>query len=122
MLINLLENAAKYTPTGTPIEISAARDDSNVIVDVCDHGPGLPPEGEQVFEKFVRGDHLGVSGVGLGLAICKGVVEAHGGTIHASNREGDGAKFRIRLPLVDGPPVIPEPASDVAATSAEVMS
>jgi two-component system sensor histidine kinase KdpD len=116
VLVNLLENAAKYTPAGTPIEIQASRTDGEVEIEVSDRGPGLP-EGEEtrVFEKFhrARPAEQGEPGVGLGLAICRAIVTAHGGHIRARNREGGGASFTFALPLegeapVGGLPEIPE--------------
>jgi two-component system sensor histidine kinase KdpD len=116
VLINLLENAARHTPPGTPVELSAraeGRGDggSEVVVEVADRGPGIPPDIlPRVFEKFFRGP--GAGGTGLGLAICRAVVEAHGGTIEAANREGGGAAFRFRLPVVGQPPALTaEPAA-----------
>jgi two-component system, OmpR family, sensor histidine kinase KdpD len=109
VLINLLENAIKYTPHDTPIEISATAAPDAVTVAVADRGPGIPPGDEQrIFEKFYRvADAAG--GVGLGLAICKGMVEAHGGRIWAENRPGGGALFRFTLPLDGTPPqLVPE--------------
>jgi two-component system, OmpR family, sensor histidine kinase KdpD len=105
---NLLENAAKYTPPGSPIEIAASCDDAGVTVEISDRGPGLPAgTTERVFEKFFRA-HTGTApGTGLGLAICRGIVHAHGGTITAENREGGGAVFRFTLPLQGSPPSVP---------------
>lgn len=109
IFINLLENAAKYTPPRTPIEIRAARTDSGIVIEVADHGPGIPKESElQVFEKFFRGPSTGTYGVGLGLAICKGIVEAHGGAISLESKPGEGALFRVTLPSSGEPPSIPE--------------
>ncbi len=72
-----------------------------------DHGPGLPAGAEEaVFDKFFRGPHPGVPGAGLGLAICRGVVSAHGGTIHAENRPEGGAAFHIVLPSGGTPPAL----------------
>ena len=101
VFINLLENAAKYTPDGSPIEVSAAASDREVTVEVADRGPGISPGDEKkIFEKFYRGKLAGsASGVGLGLTICRAVVEAHGGKIWAENRPGGGASFRFTLPL-----------------------
>ena len=101
VLINVLENAAKYTPAGTPIEISAALTDGAVRVDIADRGPGLPPgEESQIFEKFHRAPSAAAGGgVGLGLTICRGIVTAHGGRMWAENRAGGGAVFRFTLPL-----------------------
>jgi two-component system sensor histidine kinase KdpD len=111
VFINLLENAVKYTPPGTPIEISATAVDGAVRVDVADRGPGLPPGEElRVFEKFYRVPAAtATSGVGLGLTICRGIITAHGGRIWAENRPGGGAVFRFTLPL-SGPPQASVPA------------
>ena len=108
VFINLLENAAKYSPVGSPIEIAAAIRDREVIVSVSDRGPGIPAGDEQrIFEKFYRasqGDAVG--GVGLGLTICRGIIQAHGGRIWAEHRAGGGAVLRFALPH-DGPPEPP---------------
>ena len=110
VLTNLLENAAHYTPAGTPIEITArATADGQVSVEIADHGPGLPGGTEQrVFEKFFR-MHTNESrhGIGLGLAIARGIVEAHGGQITAANRPGGGgAVFQFTIPIPVMPPVL----------------
>jgi len=108
VFINLLENALKYTPSGSPIELSAERAGSMVIVSVADRGPGIPADQiDQVFEKFYRlpREREG-GGAGLGLAICRGIVEAHGGRIWAENRDGGGAVFRFILPLDGVPPIV----------------
>jgi two-component system sensor histidine kinase KdpD len=102
VLINLLENAVKYSPEGGQVAVSAqAIDREAVQVTVSDHGPGIPEEDlERVFEKFYRVKRFeNVVGTGLGLSICKGVVEAHGGTIRAENQPGGGVSFRFTLPL-----------------------
>jgi two-component system, OmpR family, sensor histidine kinase KdpD len=101
VLFNLIENAIKYAPPGTPIEVQARRLGDAVEVEIADHGPGLPAgEETRVFEKFHRLTEPGSpGGVGLGLAICRGIVEAHGGTITASNRATGGASFRFTLPI-----------------------
>jgi two-component system, OmpR family, sensor histidine kinase KdpD len=101
-LFNLLDNAAKYTPTGTAISLGAHRDGDRIALQVADEGPGLPEDArERVFDKFYR-VHAADSqraGTGLGLAICRGFVEAMGGTITAANRgNGAGAVFTIVLP------------------------
>jgi two-component system sensor histidine kinase KdpD len=109
VLINLLENAAKYTSAGSPITISARVEDQAVTVDVADRGPGLPPgEESRIFEKFYRsvGSPPG-PGVGLGLTICRGIIQAHGGKIWAENRPGGGAVFRFTLPIEGTPPTLP---------------
>lgn len=104
---NLLENAAKYTTPGSVIEISARVAGTDVEVSVCDNGPGLPPGREQaIFEKFTRGkDESNVVGVGLGLAIARAIVVAHGGHIEARNRAQGGACFVFKLPI-GNPPVV----------------
>jgi len=103
VLVNLVENALKHTPAGTPIEIRASMSDVAAVLEVADRGPGIPAGSEtRVFEKFVR--ESGAGGVGLGLAICKGIVQAHGGTIRASNRESGGASFVVTLPFTEAPP------------------
>jgi two-component system sensor histidine kinase KdpD len=97
VLINLFENAIKYTPKGTTLSLSASERLFTVTVELADHGPGIPPgEEEHIFEKFVRGHNAG-GGVGLGLAICRAIIHAHGGKIWVENREGGGAVFRFTL-------------------------
>ena len=105
VLINLLDNAVKHTPGGSPIEITAwAREDA-VTVEIADHGPGLAPgDEERVFDKFYRSNAPTSRGVGLGLAICRGIVEAHGGRISAQNRPDGGVAFRFTIPLTGTPP------------------
>jgi two-component system sensor histidine kinase KdpD len=112
VLVNLLENAAKYTPPGTRIGITASPSDDTVEITVWDEGPGLPPgDSETLFDKFTRGEReSAVPGVGLGLAICRAIVEAHGGTIRAAPRSGGGARFTFTLPLAQAPAVEAEPA------------
>jgi two-component system, OmpR family, sensor histidine kinase KdpD len=130
LLVNLLENAAKYTPPGSALEISArvqlGGGGANaaaeaVLLDVRDHGPGIPPgEEEKVFAKFFRGQSTsstGVPGAGLGLPICRGVAEAHGGwlrVIPAAERDdgGDGARFRVSIPSGGAPQLLPPEAGD----------
>jgi two-component system sensor histidine kinase KdpD len=105
VLVNLLENAIKHTPPGTRITISAGIEDGAVRVVVDDHGPGLPPgPPERLFAKFQRGDTEsgGPKGAGLGLAICKAIIDAHGGYIAAMQRPGGGARFVFTLPTAAG--------------------
>lgn len=105
---DLLDNVAKYTPAGTPVEISARALEGAVEVVVEDAGPGLAAGTEEkVFEKFYRGAHSGTQGAGLGLAICKGIVEAHGGTLRAGAGARGGARFTLTLPLVGVAPSVP---------------
>jgi len=113
VLFNLLDNAAKYSPSGTTISIRSQRDKDSMMLQILDEGDGIPPaELESVFDKFYRvqkGDHVR-PGTGLGLAISRGFVEAMRGTITAANRtDGRGAALTIRLPI----------ASDAAAFSNE---
>ena len=114
VLANLLENAAKYAPSSTPIEISAQHFPGRVVVEVADRGPGIPAGAEaKLFDKFYRVNaESAQSGVGLGLAICKAIVGAHGGTITAANRAGGGAVFRVELPAEAPPAIEAEPNAD----------
>jgi two-component system sensor histidine kinase KdpD len=107
VLVNLLENVAKYTPEGTPVEVAAARVDNQVELAVRDHGPGVPAGREaDLFRKFERGQRESATpGVGLGLALCRAIVEAHGGRMQAGNAAGGGARFVVRLPLGEPPPL-----------------
>jgi two-component system sensor histidine kinase KdpD len=100
VLCNLLENAAKYTPPGSPIEIGATASSERVMVTIDDHGPGLPKGREvAIFQLFERGrKESAMPGVGLGLAICRAIVEAHGGTIRGETRPQGGARFTFELP------------------------
>ncbi len=101
VLINLIDNASKFTPPDTPIEIYANLDNDKIIVSVEDYGPGIvEDEVNKLFDKFYRGRKLITDrGLGLGLAICKKIIEAHGGKIWAENRKEGGAAFRFTLPL-----------------------
>jgi two-component system sensor histidine kinase KdpD len=102
VLRNLLLNAAQYTPAASPIEVWAGAEANVVRVEIRDHGAGVPPElHERIFAKFVRAAEAErrAEGVGLGLAICKGLVEAHGGAITVHDRPGGGAVFAFTLPL-----------------------
>jgi two-component system sensor histidine kinase KdpD len=114
VLSNLLENAGKYTPAGSTVGVSARRHGIWLEVAVSDDGPGLPPgQEEAVFDKFVRGERESAKpGVGLGLAICRAIVEAHGGTIRAANRPEGGVAFVFTLPL-GTPPDMQLPDEDM---------
>jgi two-component system, OmpR family, sensor histidine kinase KdpD len=97
---SLLSNAVAHGRSNQPIEVSAARDDSMLVLSVADHGPGLEPgEENKVFEKFYRGPRTRPGGLGLGLSIARQLVEAHGGQIVAQNRPDGGARFSIHLPI-----------------------
>lgn len=106
---NLLENAAKYSPPGNPIEIGVRTQDGRLEVSVCDSGAGFSRPGDAtLFDMFVRGEAESAKpGVGLGLAICRAIVEAHDGTITAANRLQGGACVTFTLPLGE-PPVVEE--------------
>jgi len=113
VFLNLLENAVKYTPPGSDIDIDAHVEPAGkdtapgwIEIAIRDRGPGLKPgEEDKIFVKFYRSvatsQHMGV---GLGLAICRAIIKAHGGTITAANRQGGGAEFRIKMPLDGMPP------------------
>jgi len=105
---NLVENADRYSPKRLPIEIAGGIEGPEIRFTVSDRGPGLRPGEEQrAFEKFYRGpDVTDHQGAGLGLAISKGIVEAHGGRIEGSNRPGGGAEFTVWLPLEGEPPAV----------------
>ncbi|HEY8100698.1 MAG TPA: two-component system sensor histidine kinase KdpD [Burkholderiaceae bacterium] len=116
VLCNLLENASKYTPANTIISISANVSDQLLNVVVSDSGPGLPSgREEELFEKFTRGEReSSTPGVGLGLAICRAIVEAHGGTIRAERALEGGAAFIFTIPL-GSPPAMPEDEANLNA-------
>jgi two-component system sensor histidine kinase KdpD len=97
---NLFDNAAKYTPPGTRVGVSGVVDGTQLRITVDDDGPGLPPgDPARLFDKFQRGgEEITIVGVGLGLAICRAIIEAHGGTISARNRASGGARFEFTLP------------------------
>jgi two-component system sensor histidine kinase KdpD len=108
VLVNLVDNAAKYTPPGSPIEVRSRAVPGGVEVEVCDRGPGVPlGQEEAIFEKFRRGP-LGGNGMGLGLTICRGIITCHGGTIRCENRPDGGARFSFVLPREGDPPPTPE--------------
>jgi two-component system sensor histidine kinase KdpD len=108
VLINLLENVLRYTPEKSPLEITAEASNFAVKISVADEGPGIPSGLEnQLFEKFYRvRNEAAQSGVGLGLAICRAIIEAHGGGIQAQNRPTGGAVFSFMIPLDHAPPVL----------------
>jgi signal transduction histidine kinase len=101
VILNLLENAAKYAPLPAPISVALARVDGAARVEVRDGGPGLPPEAcERVFARFVRAreDGDGTRGLGLGLYLCRSIIERHGGRIGVDSAFGQGATFWFELP------------------------
>jgi two-component system, OmpR family, sensor histidine kinase KdpD len=114
-LVNLLENALKYTPAGTSIEIAARRAGNGIEIELADRGPGLPDPVEPLFEKFVRRAPAGTGGVGLGLPIARGIARAHGGDVTAANRPGGGARFVVSLPLGAGAPAAIAPELEASS-------
>ena len=118
VLVNLLQNATKYTPPGTVIGVTASVETDGLNVAVWDEGPGLPAGHEQdLFEKFTRGHaESAVPGIGLGLAICRAIIEAHGGQIRTENRASGGARFTFTLPLEPPPPFETDEESDLELT------
>jgi two-component system OmpR family sensor kinase len=108
---NLLSNAIKYSPDGGVIAVDAALATDDVVVTVADHGIGIPAADlDRLFERYHRGSNVsGIVGTGVGLYLVKMVVDMHGGTVMVDSKEGDGARFTIRLPL--------KPAAAVESTA-----
>ncbi|MBX9724310.1 MAG: DUF4118 domain-containing protein, partial [Candidatus Obscuribacterales bacterium] len=116
VFVNLLENAIKYTPDKATIELTARLEDEHMIFDVADNGPGIPAAlRSQVFEKFYRQEAQTASGAGLGLAICKGIIEAHSGKIWVEENSGGGALFRFTIPIDSQVPSMPPELPEEAA-------
>ena len=108
VLVNLLDNACNYSPPEAPISIEAVIRRGKLVIAVTDEGKGIPPDDlERIFDKFYRVPGTASGGTGLGLSICRGLVEAHGGTLTAENAPGAGARFIIMLPA-DAPPPVKE--------------
>jgi two-component system sensor histidine kinase KdpD len=103
VLVNILDNALKYSPPDSPIEINGRQVAQQIEIAIADHGIGIPPEDLlRVFDKFYRVQRPhNVPGTGLGLSICKGIVEAHGGRIWAENNPGGGTIIKLALPIED---------------------
>jgi two-component system sensor histidine kinase KdpD len=113
LLCNLLENAAKYTPADSRIELAANVQGDQMALTVADDGPGVPAGREEaIFDKFTRGERESAKpGVGLGLAICRAIAQAHGGAIVAGRSPLGGAQFTVTLPL-GSPPAAPALETD----------
>ena len=111
VVVNVLENAAKHTPEGSPVDVGVRSDEREVLVEILDRGQGIAPgELDRVFDAYRRASTPRDSaGTGLGLALCRAIVRAHGGRIWVENRDGGGAAFRVALPREDAPVV---PAED----------
>jgi two-component system sensor histidine kinase KdpD len=107
VLANLLENAGKYTPSSSPVEIRVRPVSGALHISVHDHGPGVPKgQEEAIFEKFTRGHvESATPGMGLGLAICRAIVEAHGGRIWSESARGAGSTFTFTLPMGTPPSI-----------------
>ena len=103
LMLNLLDNAVKHTPSGRSIDVSWSTDNGSAKVEVSDEGPGIPSEHlPHIFDRFYRVDKARSrdgGGVGLGLSICRWIAQAHGGSIEAGNAPGRGAKFTVHLPI-----------------------
>lgn len=108
VMVNLLDNADKYSPQGASIDIYVEAAQDGLVISVADRGPGIPVLlREKIFDKFFRiHAESAQSGVGLGLSICRAIVEAHGGSIRAVNRNGGGTIFRLNIPMLERPPTI----------------
>jgi two-component system sensor histidine kinase KdpD len=118
VLTNLLDNARSYA-AGSPVQVVACQAGDTVELRVVDHGPGIPgPERERVFDQFYRlkGGGKRPEGTGMGLAICRGIVQAHGGRLRVETAPGGGAGFVLTLPVSSRP----APAAEPALTDPEV--
>jgi len=106
-LVNVIENAAKFSPKGGEVRVAATRVDGELLISISDEGPGIPPDQrEKVFNMFFTGGEgdRGKYGSGLGLAICSGMIGAHGGRIEAlPGPDGRGTTIEIHLPLIEPP-------------------
>jgi two-component system sensor histidine kinase KdpD len=105
VLENLVENAAKYAPSGTAVRVSARVSGGFLEISVADEGPGIPKQDrEKVFQAFYRADEkttINIKGAGLGLTICRRLIEAHGGRIWVEDQSGPGTVISFTLPLLD---------------------
>jgi two-component system sensor histidine kinase KdpD len=110
VLVNILDNAIKYTPPDAQLKISASADARNALISVADTGSGITAEDrERIFDKFYRGQpSVPTAGTGLGLAICRGIVEAHGGRIWCETNVPHGTVFNFTLPIEGAPPMLTE--------------
>ena len=122
---NLVDNAAKYSPPGSPIAIRVTCDDREAIVSVHDHGPGILPEhAERIFDRFYRVETAGIrstGGIGLGLAISRGLIEAHGGQLWVESRPGEGSTFYFSIPIAESHTLSAGEPGEGAVESIEVQ-
>jgi signal transduction histidine kinase len=120
MVMNLLDNAIKYTPPGGHVELHTATEDGRYTLDVIDTGAGIPPEAQaRLFDRFYRARIErpdGDGGAGLGLAIARWIAESHGGTIALVRSEATGSTFRVALPVTRA--AAPSAAEVIASTGA----
>jgi signal transduction histidine kinase len=105
---NLVDNAIRYSPTFAPVILTAQRSQGEWLIEVADRGPGVPRDmRERIFDRFVRADTVRTrrgGGAGLGLALSRAVVQAHGGELELVNDDPPGARFRVHLPAATPPP------------------
>jgi signal transduction histidine kinase len=101
VMANLIDNACKYSPGGSKVKVFARRNDEGILVSISDQGPGIPLEyHESLFEPFNRlGNEKNTKGIGLGLVVCKHLVEAHNGRIWVESKPGEGSTFGFNIPL-----------------------
>ena len=110
-LVNLVENAIKYSPPGDPVRVQVTDSGAEAAIRVIDHGPGVEAaERDRIFEPFHRGERLNRPGVGLGLAIARGFAEANGGNLEVESRAGQGATFVLRFPIAGRAQAVEAPA------------
>lgn len=124
VLINLLDNAAKHTPPATPVSLAVSAAKGELVVTVVDGGPGVPAEEQvRIFERFHRAEGAQGSGSGLGLAVCKGIVEAHGGRIWARQGSQGGLEIGFTLPITgEATPPVPPPEADAQESTGQQAS
>jgi signal transduction histidine kinase len=100
LFLNVLDNAVKHSPRGTTVQVRGSRDNGAIVIRVRDSGSGLPQGAQaRLFQRFYRGENAQRDGAGLGLAIAQAIAQAHGGSIRATNVDGGGAEFAVRLPV-----------------------
>ncbi len=117
LLLNLLDNAAKHTPTNTSIDVRVSRESDRAVIEIADRGPGLPPGSRtQIFDKFYRASTT-TSGAGLGLAVCRGIAVAHHGGIEALPRDGGGIRLVAWFPDDGHPPEVAAEPDEIASIS-----
>ena len=108
LLVNLFENAVKFSPPDSPLEVAASSTPEHVLISVADRGRGIVPgEEEKIFDRLYRSPSTGAEGFGLGLSICRAIAQAHGGRIFAENRHEGGALFQVELPRGAASPEVP---------------